>query len=78
MSSIDLPVPVQRFDRPIVLVGLMGVGKTTVGRRLANLLGRSFVDADEAIEEAARSALRSALRRQGKARAPLLGGVEMG
>ena len=43
-----------RLDRPIVLVGLMGVGKTTVGRRLAALLGRSFVDADEAIEEAAR------------------------
>jgi len=37
-----------RLDRPIVLVGLMGVGKTTVGRRLAALLGRSFVDADEA------------------------------
>ncbi|QIQ86284.1 shikimate kinase [Erythrobacter sp.] len=42
-----------RIDRPIVLVGLMGVGKSTVGRRLAAMLQRSFVDADEAIEEAA-------------------------
>lgn len=42
-----------RIDRPIVLVGLMGVGKSTVGRRLANLLQRDFVDADEAIEQAA-------------------------
>lgn len=40
--------------KPIVLVGLMGVGKTTVGRRLAAHLGCSFVDSDEAIVEAAR------------------------
>lgn len=40
--------------RPIVLVGLMGAGKTTVGRRLAARLGRRFVDSDAAIEEAAR------------------------
>ena len=42
-----------RIDRPIVLVGLMGAGKSTVGRRLAVMLGRGFVDADEAIEAAA-------------------------
>lgn len=40
--------------KPIVLVGLMGVGKTTVGRRLAAHLGCSFVDSDDAIVEAAR------------------------
>src|SRR4051812_8533834 len=40
-------------DRPIVLVGLMGAGKTTVGRRLAQRLGLGFVDADEEIEAAA-------------------------
>ncbi len=40
-------------DRSIVLVGLMGVGKTTVGRRLAKRLGLGFVDADEEIEQAA-------------------------
>lgn len=32
----------------MALVGLMGAGKTTVGRRVARLLGRPFVDADEA------------------------------
>lgn len=42
-----------RIDRPVVLVGLMGAGKSTVGRRLAAMLGREFIDADEAIEEAA-------------------------
>jgi shikimate kinase len=43
----------QRAQKPIVLVGLMGAGKTTVGRRLAQRLGLSFVDADEEIEAAA-------------------------
>lgn len=39
--------------RPVVLVGMMGAGKTTVGRRLAHRLGRHFVDSDEEIEKAA-------------------------
>jgi shikimate kinase len=43
----------QRIDRPIVLIGLMGVGKTTVGRRLAARLNLDFVDADTEIETAA-------------------------
>ena len=43
----------KRLDRPIVLVGLMGAGKSTVGRRLAKRLGLSFVDSDSAIEDAA-------------------------
>lgn len=45
--------PSPSITRPIVLVGLMGVGKTTVGRRLAQKLGLPFVDADEEIEAAA-------------------------
>ena len=44
---------VDRLDRPIVLVGLMGAGKSTVGRRLAKRLGLPFVDSDTAIEDAA-------------------------
>ena len=43
----------KRVGRPIVLVGLMGVGKSTVGRRLARRLGLPFVDSDAAIEDAA-------------------------
>ena len=42
-----------RLDRPVVLVGLMGAGKSTVGQRLAALLETGFVDSDAAIEEAA-------------------------
>lgn len=37
-------------DRPIFLVGMMGAGKTTIGRSLAKMLGREFIDLDQAIE----------------------------
>ncbi len=50
------PAPVSRFDainRPIVLIGLMGAGKSTVGRRLAHRLHLPFIDSDQEIEEAA-------------------------
>jgi shikimate kinase len=43
----------RRIDRPVVLVGMMGVGKSSVGKRLASLLGFAFFDADDEIEIAA-------------------------
>ncbi len=46
-------VRVRLQDRSIVLVGLMGAGKSSVGRRLAEKLGLPFVDADHEIEVAA-------------------------
>ncbi|MFN4018956.1 MAG: shikimate kinase [Erythrobacter sp.] len=49
----DLAAVAARITCPVVLVGLMGVGKSTVGRKLASLLQRDFVDADEAIVAAA-------------------------
>lgn len=42
-----------RIDKPIVLVGLMGAGKSCIGKRLASHLGLLFVDADREIEAAA-------------------------
>ncbi len=42
-----------KLNKSVVLVGLMGAGKTSVGRRLAARLGVSFVDADAEIETAA-------------------------
>ena len=46
-AMMQSPAPTQRWNgQPIVLVGLMGVGKSTVGRRLAARLGLPFVDAD--------------------------------
>ncbi|MDX1975290.1 MAG: shikimate kinase [Rickettsiales bacterium] len=41
------------LTKPVVLVGLMGAGKSTVGRRLASNLGVAFIDSDQEIVEAA-------------------------
>ena len=45
--------PSSALERTLVLVGLMGAGKSTIGRRLAARLGMPFVDADSEIEAAA-------------------------
>ena len=52
-TPADVAALAARLACPVVLVGLMGVGKSTVGRKLAALLNRDFVDADDAITEAA-------------------------
>ena len=48
-----LPTANLALDRSIVLVGLMGAGKTTIGKRLAAVLGVPFVDSDNEIVDAA-------------------------
>jgi shikimate kinase len=53
--------------RPIVLVGMMGAGKTTVGRRLAARLGRHFLDSDEEIETAAGMSIEDIFAKHGEA-----------
>lgn len=66
---IALPVGklADRLDRPIVLVGLMGAGKSTVGRRLAKRLGLPFIDTDAAIEDAAGYSAAEMFERYGEA-----------
>jgi len=41
-------------ERSVILIGMMGAGKSSIGRRLARDLGRPFLDSDSAVEEAAR------------------------
>ena len=50
----------------LVLVGMMGVGKSTVGRRAAQRLGWRFVDADLAIEARAGCSVREVFAREGE------------
>jgi shikimate kinase len=53
--------------RSIVLVGLMGAGKSAVGRRLAARLGLPFVDSDNEIETAAGETIEEIFRHHGEA-----------
>lgn len=53
--------------RPIVLVGMMGAGKSSIGKRLANRLGLHFVDADAEIEHAANASISEIFDRHGEA-----------
>lgn len=56
----------RRIDRPIVLVGMMGVGKSSVGRKLAMLLELPFTDADDEIEDAAKMPIPEIFERYGE------------
>ncbi len=57
LSAAEIEALARRIDRPVVLVGMMGVGKSSVGRKLAGLLHMPFVDADEEIEKAAQMSI---------------------
>jgi shikimate kinase len=58
--------PPFRAPRTIALVGLMGAGKTSIGRRLAQRLGLPFIDADAEIEAAAGTTIEEIFRRHGE------------
>jgi shikimate kinase len=53
--------------RSVVLVGMMGVGKSSIGRRLAARLALPFVDADTEIEKAAGMSIADIFSRHGEA-----------
>ncbi len=57
LSPDEIAQLARRIDRPVVLVGMMGVGKSSVGRKLASALHLSFIDADEEIERAAQMSI---------------------
>jgi shikimate kinase len=66
------------MDRSIIyLVGFMGAGKTSVGRRVSEMLGWSFVDLDQKIEETAGESIRELFRREGEAYFRGLEGTEL-
>jgi shikimate kinase len=52
---------------PIVLVGMMGAGKTSVGRALAARLGTDFVDTDDLVAISAGCSIRELFQRHGEA-----------
>lgn len=54
------------LDKPIVLVGLMGAGKTTVGRILADMLGWPFYDSDDEIVRASGKSISKIFEEEGE------------
>jgi shikimate kinase len=66
METVTVPAFL-KLDRPITLVGLMGAGKSTIGRRLAQRLHLDFIDADHEIEVAAGLSIPEIFERFGEA-----------
>ena len=64
LEADDLAAPLD--GRSIVLVGMMGAGKTSVGKRLAQRLGLPFVDADAEIEAGAQMSIAEIFERFGE------------
>ena len=53
-------------DRHLILIGLMGAGKTTVGEECARRLGRGFVDTDQVVEANAGESVAAIFDREGE------------
>ena len=56
-----------RLKKTVALVGMMGAGKTAIGKALANLLSVSFLDSDAEIESASNMAISEIFARDGEA-----------
>ncbi len=65
--TVSTPHALLRPPKTIALVGLMGAGKTAVGRRLAQRLGVEFADADAEIEKAANATIAEIFAENGEA-----------
>ena len=68
-TMADIPNPNVRYTlvKTVVMVGMMGAGKTAVGRALAQRLGVAFLDSDAEIEVAANRSVPEIFERDGEA-----------
>ncbi len=66
-STADDVVNFPKLRRTVVLVGMMGCGKTAIGRVLAERLGVEYVDSDAEIETAANATISEIFERSGEA-----------
>ena len=65
-SPAAAPASRRRLERTVALVGMMGVGKSTVGKKLADSLGAPFVDSDDEIVRAAGLSVQEIFERHGE------------
>jgi predicted ATPase with chaperone activity len=56
----------EALPKNIILVGMMGCGKSTIGRKLQSLLGYPFVDTDQLIEEKAQMSVADIFEKRGE------------
>jgi shikimate kinase len=61
-----MPPEAAKLTKPVVLVGMMGAGKSAVGQALAQLLNVDFLDSDEALVEAANMSIAEVFERDGE------------
>lgn len=68
VSPVDTaePRPSGSTEPNVILIGMPGSGKTTIGRRVAESVGRSFIDTDDLIEADTGASLRAVLREEGR------------
>ncbi len=59
-------VPAIQAEQNVILCGFMGCGKSSIGRRLAKLAGRRFVDMDDYIEKQAGKAIKEIFAQEGE------------
>lgn len=67
MTSEDLLQSLAQIEKPIVLIGMMGTGKSVIGKMLAQTLNLPFHDSDAAIEKAAGRSISDIFDRDGEA-----------
>ncbi|MEM6973973.1 MAG: shikimate kinase [Pseudomonadota bacterium] len=66
-AQAPVSIPRQTLQRSVVLIGLMGAGKSSVGARLAQSLGVAFRDSDAEVEAAANRSIAEIFENHGEA-----------
>ena len=74
-AGINCDGIVAKLDRPLVLIGMMGSGKSRVGQALAAILDLPLLDSDREIEEACGCSIADYFERYGEDAFRNLGGI---
>ena len=62
-----IPKPDGKLEKPVILIGMMGAGKSSIGKMLAAHIGAHFIDSDTEIEKAAKMTIPEIFKLHGEA-----------
>ena len=62
-----IPKPDGKLEKPVILIGMMGAGKSSIGKMLAANIGAHFIDSDTEIEKAAKMTISEIFKLHGEA-----------